>query len=51
MIARDQATSREFGMPGSPIATLAAVALQAVHDAELKLRDAVSVHGLGASAC
>ena len=28
--------------------SLAAVALQAVHDAELKLGDAVSVHGLGA---
>jgi 2-desacetyl-2-hydroxyethyl bacteriochlorophyllide A dehydrogenase len=29
--------------------SLAAVALQAVHDAEIKLGDAVSVHGLGAS--
>ncbi|HEX2375786.1 MAG TPA: alcohol dehydrogenase catalytic domain-containing protein, partial [Actinomycetota bacterium] len=28
--------------------SLAAVALQAVHDAEMKLGDAVSVHGLGA---
>ena len=28
--------------------SLAAVALQAVHDAEIKLGDAVSVHGLGA---
>jgi len=27
--------------------SLAAVALQAVHDAEMKLGDAVSVHGLG----
>jgi threonine dehydrogenase-like Zn-dependent dehydrogenase len=27
--------------------SLAAVALQAVHDAEIKLGDAVSVHGLG----
>src|SRR5215207_7430741 len=28
--------------------SLAAVALQAVHDAEIKLGDSVSVHGLGA---
>src|SRR4030095_12187433 len=32
----------------APSISLSAVALQAVHDAEMKLGDAVSVHGLGA---
>ena len=39
--------SRLSGRAGLFI-SLAAVALQAVHDAEIKLGDAVSVHGLGA---
>ncbi len=36
------------GLERALFVSLAAVALQAVHDAEIKLGDAVSVHGLGA---
>jgi 2-desacetyl-2-hydroxyethyl bacteriochlorophyllide A dehydrogenase len=36
------------GLERALFVSLAAVALQAVHDAELKLGDSVSVHGLGA---